>query len=284
VTNLGKGKIMTVKLSKVLAAAVLGTVLFVGAYSGAARAAELLWYGQAAFKLTTPGGKVILIDPFISKNPKTPAALKDLGKLGQVDLILVTHGHGDHVGDTAAIAKQSGAKVAMNADMGQTFATLGIVPRKQLIRFNKSGPIKPLGDGITVTMVRAEHSSELVYTDPGSKKKSVHPGGEPSGYIVELENGYKIYHAGDTGVFGDMAFIGSYYKPDLTLLPIGGHFTMDPVHAAYAVKELLKVKKVMPMHYGTFPPLKGTPEQFKQALGSSKTEVVVMEPGDTMKF
>lgn len=275
---------MTVKLSRTFATAVLGAALFLGALTGPAGAAELLWYGQAAFKLTTPGGKVILIDPFITKNPKTPAALKDLGKLGKIDLILVTHGHGDHVGDTAAIAKQSGAKVAMNADMGQTFATLGILPQKQLIRFNKSGPIKPLGDGITVTMVHAEHSSELVYSDPETKKKSVHPGGEPSGYIVELEDGFKLYHAGDTGVFGDMAFIGSFYKPDLALLPIGGHFTMDPVHAAYAVKELLKVKKVMPMHYGTFPPLKGTPEQFKQALGSSKTEVVVMQPGDTMKF
>ena len=234
--------------------------------------------------MTTPGGKVILIDPFISKNPKTPEALKDLGALGKVDLILVTHGHGDHVGDTVAIAKASGAKVAMNADMGQTFATLGLLPMKQLIRFNKSGSVKPLGDGITVTMVRAEHSSELVYTDPQTKARSVHPGGEPAGYIVELEDGFKLYHAGDTGVFGDMAFIGSYYRPDLALLPIGGHFTMDPAHAAYAVRELLKVGKVVPMHYGTFPPLKGTPADFKAALGDAKTEVVVMEPGDSRTF
>lgn len=275
---------MTVKLSGTLATALLGAVLLLGAHAGSAAATELLWYGQSAFKITTPGGKVILIDPFISRNPKTPAPLKDLGKLGKVDLILVTHGHGDHVGDTKTIAKQSGAKVGMNADMGQTFATLGIVPRKQLIRFNKSGPIKPLGDGITVTMVRAEHSSELVYTDPVTGKKSVQPGGEPAGYIVELENGYKIYHAGDTGVFGDMAFIGSFYRPDLALLPIGGHFTMDPVHAAYAVRELLKVRKVMPMHYGTFPPLKGTPEQFIEALGGYKADIVVMQPGETMKF
>ncbi len=251
---------------------------------GPAQAAELLWYGQAAFKVTTPGGKVILIDPFITKNPKTPEALKDLGALGKVDLILVTHGHGDHVGDTVAIAKASGAKVAMNADMGQTFGALGLLPKELLIRFNKSGPIKPLGDGITVTMVRAEHSSELVYTDPKTKVRSVHPGGAPAGYIVELEDGFKLYHAGDTGVFGDMAFIGTYYKPDLALLPIGGHFTMDPAHAAYAVRELLKVAKVMPMHYGTFPPLKGTPEEFIKALGDAKTEVVVMQPGDTKAF
>ncbi|MCB1890408.1 MAG: metal-dependent hydrolase [Rhodocyclaceae bacterium] len=244
---------------------------------------ELQWYGQAAVRITSPGGKVILIDPFITKNPKTPDELKDLAKLGPVDLILVTHGHGDHVGDTAEIARSSGAKVAMNADMGQTFGILDIVPFKQLIRFNKSGPIQPV-DGITVTMVRAEHSSEVVHTDPATGAKSVHPGGEPAGYIIELENGFKIYHAGDTGVFADMKFIGEYYKPDLELLPIGGHFTMDPVHAAYAVKNLLRSKKVVPIHYGTFPPLKGTPEAFKAALGESSTEVVVMTPGDVLNF
>lgn len=244
---------------------------------------ELQWFGQAAVKITTDGGKVILIDPFITKNPKTPENLKDLSALGKVDLILVTHGHGDHVGDTAAIAEMTGAKVAMNADMGHTFGTLGIVPYDQLIQFNKSGPIKPL-DGVTVTMVRAEHSSEVVHTDPASNEKRVFPGGEPCGYIVELENGFKIYHAGDTGVFADMKFIGEYYNPDLVLLPIGGHFTMDPVHAAYAVKNLLHSKRVLPIHYGTFPPLKGTPEQLKQALGDYRTEVIDMQPGDKKTF
>jgi L-ascorbate metabolism protein UlaG (beta-lactamase superfamily) len=259
------------------------TLLLAAGLSHPAQAAELLWYGQSAFRIDTPGGKVILIDPFITKNPKTPERLKDLGALGKVDLILLTHAHGDHVGDTVAIAKASGAKVAMNADLGQTFATLGLLPMEQLIRFNKSGPIKPL-DGVTVTMVRAEHTSELVHRDPKTKAKSVHPGGEPAGYVIELENGFKIYHAGDTGVFGDMAFIGGYYEPDLALLPIGGHFTMDPAHAAYAVRELLKVGKVVPMHYGTFPPLKGTPAEFKEALGDFEAEVFVMEPGQTRRF
>ena len=248
-----------------------------------AAAFELQWYGQSAFKITTDQGKVIMIDPFITKNPKTPDNLKSLAAIGKVDLILVTHGHGDHVGDTAALAEMTGAKVAMNADMGHTFGTLGIVPYDQLIRFNKSGPINPL-DGITVTMVRAEHSSELVHTDPATNQKRVFPGGEPCGYIVELENGFKIYHAGDTGVFADMKFIGEYYQPDLELLPIGGHFTMDPVHAAYAIKNLLKSKRVIPIHYGTFPPLKGTPEQLTQALGSSRTEVIVMQPGEKRTF
>ena len=264
-----------------LAAGALALGMFLTA---SAQAAEVQWFGQAAFKITTPGGKVILIDPFITKNPVTPEAHKDLAALGTVDLILVTHGHGDHVGDTAKIAKLTGAKVAMNADMGQTFKTLGIVPAEQLIRFNKSGPIKPIGDGITITMVRAEHSSSLVHPEPTTGKPTVHPGGEPSGYIVELEDGKTFYHAGDTGVFGDMAWIGSYYNPDVAFLPIGGHFTMDPAHAAYAVKELLKTKTVMPMHYGTFPPLKGTPEQFKAALGDYDGTVVVMEPGEVRTF
>ena len=265
-----------------LAAAALATLL-VSATPGA-QATELQWFGQAAFKITSESGKVIMIDPFLTRNPKTPEEHKDLSKLGKVDLILVTHGHGDHIGDTAKLAEMTGAKVAVNADMGHTFRILGMVPKEQLIRFNKGGPIQPLGDGITVTMTRAEHSSEVVYKDPLTGKEGIYPGGEPSGYIVELENGFKLYHAGDTGVFADMAFIGSFYRPDVALLPIGGHFTMNPAHAAYATRELLKTPMVIPMHYGTFPPLKGTPEQFKSALGDAPTKVMVMNPGDTQAF
>lgn len=250
----------------------------------AAQAFELQWYGQSAFKVKTPGGKVILIDPFISKNPKTPENYKNLDSIGKVDLILVTHGHGDHVGDTAELSAKTNAKVAMNADMGHTFAALGWVPYERLIRFNKSGPIMPLGDGIKITMVHAEHSSEVVYTDPASEKKSVHPGGEPAGYIIELENGYKIYHAGDTGVFGDMKIIAELYNPDLVMLPIGGHFTMDPKHAAFAVRNYFKSATIIPMHYGTFPPLKGTPEALKKYLADASTEIVVMSPGETRRF
>jgi L-ascorbate metabolism protein UlaG (beta-lactamase superfamily) len=258
----------------------VGVVVVVALGTTPAQAFELQWFGQSAFKITTPGGKVIVIDPFITKNPKTPQEHKDLSKIGKVDLILVTHGHGDHVGDTAKLSEMTGAKVGINADMGHTFAILGWVPYKRLIRFNKSGPIQPLGPGVTITMVRAEHSSEVVHNDPATKKRTLHPGGEPAGYIIKLEDGFSIYHAGDTGVFADMKFIGEYYKPDLAMLPIGGHFTMDPAHAAYAVRNLLKVKQVIPMHYGTFKPLKGTPGQLKKALGDFPAKVIDMKPGD----
>lgn len=260
--------------------------LFAGTLMAApiVEAAQVKWYGQAAFRITTPGGKVIMIDPFITKNPKTPAADKNLAKVGKVDLILVTHGHGDHIGDTVELAKMTGAKVALNADMGRTFASVGWLDYKQLIRFNKSGPITPLGENIVITMTDAEHSSEVRFVKDG--QETMLPGGAPAGYVIKLENGYTIYHAGDTGVFTDMALIHDLYKPDLALLPIGGWFTMDPRHAAYATVRLLKPKTVMPMHYGTFKPLKGTPAQYKKYLGKmgGTAEVVVMNPGEERTF
>jgi len=263
------------------AAALLALGLLAPAAAGAF---ELQWFGQSAFKITTPGGKVILVDPFLTGNPKTPAEHKDLSRLGKVDLILVTHGHGDHVGDTAELARMTGAKVALNADLGHTFAALGWVAYEQLVRFNKSGPIQPLGEGITITMVHAEHSSEVLHVDPATKERTLWPGGEPAGYVIELENGYTIYHAGDTGVFSDMALIRRLHAPDLALLPIGGHFTMDPRMAAFAVRELLKPPRVVPMHYATFPPLKGTPEQLVKAIGDHPVEVIVMQPGERREF
>lgn len=251
----------------------VAALLFVSA-AVAADSMRLQWFGQSAVKLTAPDGRVIVIDPFIRNNPVLPEDLRDLDKLGQVDLILVTHAHGDHWGDTTELAKRTQAPVGLNADFGNTIRTLGILPGEQLIRFNKSGPIRPIGDGITVTMVHAEHSSDFVHDS------AVHPGGEPAGYIIKFANGFTVYHMGDTGVFGDMAWIGEYYQPDLALVPIGGHFTMDPQHAAYAIDELVKPKQALPIHYGTFPPLKGTPEEFAEALGDSDVDVVTMSPGD----
>ena len=246
---------------------------------------EVHWLGQAAFKITTPTGKVIVLDPFLTQNPKTPADYKDLAKLGNVDLILITHGHGDHVGDVKDLAaRNSGAKVYGPAGLIATLTDLGWIKPDQGVRFGKGGKVQPLGPQITITQVRAEHSSEVTVTDPETKKSTTYPGGEPAGFIIEMENGFKIYHMGDTGLFGDMKLIADYYKPDLILMPIGGHFVMDPQDAAYATKEWLKPKFVIPMHYGTFPVLKGTPQEYMAALGQTSTKVFPINPGDKIEF
>ena len=138
--------------------------------------------------------------------------------------------------------------------------------------------------GIKVTMVRAEHSSIIVWKNPASGKDEAHPGGEPVGYIIELENGFRIYHMGDTGLFADMKFIADYYKPDLVLMPIGGHFTMGPADAAYATREWLRPKAVIPMHYGANPLGKGTPEEYVRALGDGGPRVLALKPGEKASF
>ena len=234
-----------------------------------------------------------MIDPFVTGNPKTPADQKDLAKLGKVDLILVTHGHGDHVGtagrndggsDLVDLAKRTGAKVFGPAGLIQTMIDLGWLTGEQGVRFGKSGKVQPFGPQIEITQVRAEHSSELTLADPATKKTTTHPGGEPAGFIIQVENGFKVYHMGDTGLFGDMKLIADYYKPDLVLMPIGGHFVMDPQDAAYATREWLKPKFVIPMHYGTFPVLKGTPQEYIAALGQTTTKVFAINPGDRLEF
>jgi len=244
---------------------------------------EVLWLGQSAFRITTPTGKVIITDPWLINNPLTPPEYKKLEALGKVDLLLVTHGHMDHMADAPAIATLNKIPMYAPGDMNQSAALLGILPPAQLPRFNKGGMINPL-PGIKVMAVHAEHSSVLVWKNSATGKEETHVGGEPLGYIIELENGFRIYHMGDTALFGDMKFIAEYYHPDLVLVPIGGNFTMGPVDAAYAIREWLKPKFVIPMHYGTNPLGKGTPAELVQALGASPTEVLVLKPGEKVKF
>ena len=245
---------------------------------------EVQWLGQATSKITTPGGKIIVIDPFITSNPKTPAEHKDLAKLGKVDLILVTHGHFDHTADVAALQKLTGATVAGPGGLLSTLIELGWVPADKNVRFHKGGSVRPLGPGITITQVRAEHSSEVTVTDPATKKATTYPGGEPCGFIIEFENGLRLYHMGDTGLFGDMRLIGRYYKPDIIMIPIGGHFVMGPRDAAYATNHMLKPAYAIPFHYGTFPVLVGTPEEYIKELGSTSTKVFPIKPGDKVTF
>jgi len=245
---------------------------------------ELLWLGQAGFRIKTPGGKMILIDPWITNGPKTPAPYKtDLSALGKIDLLLVTHGHVDHLGDAPDIAKLNNTVLYGPADMVTPLITLGMIPANLGHRFNKTGSVKPL-PGIKVTAVQAEHSSLIVWKNPATGKNESHPAGEAMGYIIELENGFKIWHMGDTGLFGDMKFIADRYKPDLVLMPIGGNFTMDPEDAAYAIKTWINPKRVIPMHYNSNPLTPGTLAEFQAAMQGSLTEVVPMKEGQTLSF
>ena len=257
------------------------------AFAGAAFAqgkTEVLWLGQAAFKITTPGGKVIVIDPWLKTNPKTPAQYKDLKALGKVDVVLVTHAHFDHVADAAELAKMHKARLYAPPGLSGTLVTLGEIPADLAPGMNKSGIVTPIGPEIKFHMVRAEHSSEYRWTDPATKKQHNLPGGEPVGWIVELENGFKIYHMGDTGLFGDMRMIGEIYKPDLVLVPIGGNFTINAQLGAYAIREMIKPKYAIPMHYGTFPILAGKPEDFVKGIGGAPIQVLVIEPGAKVTF
>ena len=245
---------------------------------------ELLWFGQAGFRIKSPAGKMILIDPWITGGPKTPPMYKnDLAAIGPIDLLLVTHAHVDHLGDAPAVAKANNIKLYGPADMDTPLNTLGILPPELTHRFNKTGNVTPL-PGIKVTAVQAEHSSLLVWKNPATDKLESHPAGEAMGYIIQLENGFKIWHMGDTGLFGDMKFISEHYKPDLVLIPIGGNFTMAPDDAAYALRTWIKPKMVIPMHYGSNPMTKGTLAEFQEAMKGSSIKIIPMTPGETVQF
>jgi L-ascorbate metabolism protein UlaG (beta-lactamase superfamily) len=244
---------------------------------------EIWWLGQSAMRITTPGGKVIMVDPWILGNPKTPAQYKNLDALGKLDLILVTHAHGDHSGDAVALAKKNNVPVWAPAGLNQQWQTLGELSPELSPRMNKSGTISPF-PGVKITQVHAEHSSEILWTNPATKKQETLFGGEPVGFIIELENGFKIYHMGDTGLFGDMKMIGEYYAPDLVMIPIGGHYVMSPKDAAKATKEYIQPKYAIPMHYATNPFLVGTPQEYIDALGNFPVKVFAINPGDTLKF
>jgi L-ascorbate metabolism protein UlaG (beta-lactamase superfamily) len=245
---------------------------------------EVLWLGQAGFRIKSPGGQTIVIDPWLTGGPKTPEPYKtDISALGKVDLLLVTHAHVDHIGDAPALAKLHKTVLYGPGDMITPLVTLGVMPAELTHRFNKSGSVKPL-PGIKVTAVQAEHSSLLVWKNPATEKLESHPAGEAVGYIIELENGFKIWHMGDTGLFGDMKFISERYKPDLVLMPIGGNFTMDPEDAAFAARTWIKPKMVIPIHYNSNPLAKGTLAEFQNAMKGSKVKVVPMSEGQTLAF
>lgn len=224
------------------------------------------WFGHATFLIRTPGGKRVMFDPWLAGNPACPDAMK---KPPKVDLILISHGHRDHMDDAVAVARESRAPVVAIPELCDWLGRKGIA---NLSPMNKGGSQQVAG--LTVVMTEALHSSGFV--DNG---RMVYMG-EPAGFIVTLEDGVTIYFAGDTALFGDMRLIGEMYKPDIALLPIGDRFTMGPAAAARAC-ELLGVRQAVPMHWGTFPMLTGRAEDFRRLVAGKGIQVLELKPGET---
>lgn len=247
-----------------------------------AAATELTWYGHAAFKLKTPAGKILFIDPWIT-NPANANGQNVLAKIDKADLILVTHGHSDHVGDAAAIAKKTGARLVATFDLAQALAQFGGFPKEQMgfdTMGNFGGELSLLDGEVRIAFIPAVHSSAVTAAD-----QSLHVGGNPGGFLITVKNGPTIYHTGDTDLFDDMALIPKFRRVDVMLACIGGHFTMGPDRAAEAA---LRVKpgKIVPMHFGTFPVLTGTPEALTKALQQKKSriKVQVMKIGEPLEL
>ena len=235
----------------------------------------ITWYGHACVEVRTPGGKTILVDPWFG-NPKSP---KPASAVSTCDVLLVTHGHSDHFGDALALASRLRPTWPAIHELSLWLARRLPGGADAVTGMNKGGTFR-VGE-ISITMVGADHSAGD--WNPGSETTLYL--GEPAGFVIRLENGYTIYHAGDTNVFAEMRFIGELYRPNIALLPIGGHFTMGPREAALAV-ELLGVDAVAPIHWGTFPILTGTPDQLRTQLdtrGLGHVAVHAWAPGESLR-
>ncbi len=238
------------------------------------RDTSFTWYGHACVEVRTPGGKTILIDPWFG-NPKSPKRPEDVARC---DVMLVTHGHSDHMGDAVPIASRTQPTWPTIHEIS-LWLQHNYAHNDKVIGMNKGGTVEV--DGIRVSMTSAVHSGGAW----DARNETTQYLGDPAGFVVEVENAFRFYHAGDTEAFGDMRLIGELWRPELAMLPIGGHYTMDPRSAAYAV-EMLGVKHVLPIHYGTFPILAGTPAQLRDELakrGLSDVQVYELEPGGTLE-
>jgi L-ascorbate metabolism protein UlaG (beta-lactamase superfamily) len=225
------------------------------------------WLGHATWLVGTPSGHRVIVDPWLG-NPKCPKALHDPGPL---DLILITHGHFDHVADAASLGKKNDCPIVTNPEVAHWLRSKGV---ENIIEMNKGGTIEACA--LQITMTHATHSTGIADGD------RILYGGEAAGYVVETENEFRFYIAGDTDVFGDMALIRELHGPTPAILPIGDHYTMGPRGAAKAA-HLLGVQVVLPSHYGTFPVLRGTPAELRAAIGTLPIQVVDLAPGETLE-
>ena len=226
------------------------------------------WLGHSAFSLVSPQGTVVLVDPWIMGNPACPVSHRDPAR---VDLMLLTHGHFDHIGDAVELAKRHPPEVVAVYETCHWLDGKGVQNTRPM---NKGG--SQTLKGIRVTMVHADHSCGIL--DEGR----ILYGGEAAGYVIEFENGMRVYHAGDTNVFGDMKLIAELYQPEVAMLPIGDLYTMSPKEAALAVR-LLGARTILPMHHGTFPPLTGNPETLKALVRDVDCEVLSPRPGEVLR-
>jgi L-ascorbate metabolism protein UlaG (beta-lactamase superfamily) len=232
------------------------------------RGNKLMWFGHAAFRITTPTGKVVVIDPWVQSNPMCPEPLK---KFDRLDTMLITHGHFDHIADAVDLGRKFKPQIVAIYETGVWLESKGV---PNVSAMNKGGT-QTVGE-LEVTMVNAIHSCGIKDGD------QIIYGGEACGYIIRLPGGLTVYHAGDTAVFGDMKIIGELYAPDLALLPIGDFYTMGPREAALAIR-LLGVRQVIPMHFGTFPALVGRPERLRELTEDiSGLEIHALKPGESI--
>ena len=226
----------------------------------------ITWYGHSTFVITTPGGKRIVTDPWLEHNPMCPAGMK---KITAADLVLVSHGHSDHTGDVAAVSRATSAPVVAVYELALWLERKGL---QKIQGMGIGGTVSVAG--LEVTMVPAIHTSSVVENDTNVYL------GQAAGFVVRMEDGQALYFAGDTALFGDMRLIAEMHAPQIAFLPIGDHFTMGPEAAALAAR-MLAVRQVVPMHYGTFPVLTGTPERLKRLVDPLGIDVLVLKPGET---
>jgi L-ascorbate metabolism protein UlaG (beta-lactamase superfamily) len=227
---------------------------------------RITWLGHATVLIQTAKGTAVLIDPFIAHNPKYPKSFELPSK---IDYVLLTHGHGDHISDAVPVAKKHGAKVVAIYELADYVQGQGVA---EIVGMNVGGTVEL--DDVAATMVEAKHSSGA------QDEKGSHYVGVAAGYVLTIAGSPVLYHAGDTAVFGDMALIRDLYHPEIAMLPIGGHFTMGPREAAHAAR-LLGARTILPLHFGTFPPLTGTPKELA-GLVDKGVKVVEWSPGETI--